>query len=259
MSLAAQGLGQARPVNPGRRHVLGAIKRSGALQIDSVNVLVRAHYMPGFTRLGAYPRALLDGLAWGKPHQRALFEYWGHEASMMPFAMQPLFRWRMAKALRGVGMWTDVASFAVANRDKVAAALSAIRDQGAMAAADLGQRDKDRKGFWSWSDGKKALEFLVWSGQLAVAGRRGNFERLYDLPERVLPADVLAAPTPAEADAHRALVALAARALGIGRRRISAGIFAWAPTRARASPNSSRRASSFPSRWPAGAPCVPAP
>lgn len=215
IALAAQGIGRARPAAPGRRHLLALVERLGALQIDSVTVLVRAHYMPGFSRLGAYPRPALDALAWGTRRRRTLFEYWGHEASLLPFAAQPLFRWRMERARRGEGMWAGIARFARENRRQVTAAMAAIADRGALAAADL-QVGKGRGGWWGWSDGKKALEYLFWSGQLAVAGRRGNFERLYDLPERVLPANVLGATTPAEADAQRALVATAARALGIG-------------------------------------------
>jgi uncharacterized protein len=216
IALAAQGIGRAPPASPGRRHVLGMVERLGALQIDSVNVLARAHYMPGFSRLGAYPRGVLDALAWGGKRQRALFEYWGHEASLLPFTAEPLFRWRMARAERGDGMWSGLARYAAENRKAVGAALAEIRANGAMAAADLTDAGKSRGGWWGWSDGKRALEYLLWSGQLAVAGRRGNFERLYDLPERVLPANVVAMPTPAEADAQRALVATAARALGIG-------------------------------------------
>jgi uncharacterized protein YcaQ len=216
IALAAQGIGRARPDAPARRHVLGMVQRLGALQIDSVNVLTRAHYMPAFSRLGAYPRAALETLAWGNKRERALFEYWGHEASLLPFAMQPLFRWRMARAERGQGLWSGLARFAAEHKRQVAAAMAEIRNNGVMAAADLTDGGASQSAWWGWSDGKKAFEYLFWSGQLAVAGRRGNFERLYDLPERVLPVSILAIPTPDEADAQRALVAIAARALGIG-------------------------------------------
>ncbi len=217
IALAAQGIGRARPAAPARRHVLGLVRSLGALQIDSVNVLARAHYMPGFSRLGAYPREALDSLAWGRKPERALFEYWGHEASLLPLPFQPLFRWRMARAERGQGMWSGLALFATEHKRQISAALAEIRAGGAMAAADLSDGGTSRRGgWWGWSEGKRALEYLFWSGQLAVAGRRGNFERLYDLPERVLPAAILASPTPAERDAQRMLVSLAARALGIG-------------------------------------------
>ena len=171
IALAAQGIGRARPATPGRRHVLGMVERLGALQIDSVNVLVRAHYMPGFSRLGAYPRAALDALAWGDGRRRALFEYWGHEASLLPFAAQPLFRWRMERAERGDGMWRGIARFAAENKAAVQAALAEIAANGAMAAADLTDGGKSQGSWWGWSDGKKALEYLFWSGRLAVAGR----------------------------------------------------------------------------------------
>lgn len=216
IALAAQGLGRARPAAPARRHVLGMVRSLGAVQLDSVNVLVRAHYMPAFSRLGAYPHAALDALAWGNRRERVLFEYWGHEASLLPLTAQPLFRWRMARAARGDGLWPSLARFAAENRRHVSAALAEIRAGGAMAAADLSDGGPSRGAWWGWSDGKRALEYLFRSGRLAIAGRRGNFERLYDLPERVLPPAILAAPTPAEADAQRTLIAIAARALGIG-------------------------------------------
>jgi len=217
IALAAQGIGRARPQAPARRHLLGLVRSLGALQIDSVNVLARAHYMPGFSRLGAYPREALDSLAWGRPRERALFEYWGHEASLLPIALQPLFRWRMARAARGQGLWSGLARFAAEHKRQISAALAEIRAGGAMAAADLSDGGTSPRGtWWGWSEGKRALEYLFWSGELAVAGRRSNFERLYDLPERVLPAEILASPTPTEADAQRMLVSLAARALGIG-------------------------------------------
>ncbi len=216
IALAAQGIGRARPAAPSRRHVQAMAERLGAVQIDSVNVLVRAHYMPGFSRLGAYPRDALDALAWGSRRGRKMFEYWAHEASLLPFAMHPLLRWRMDRAARGEGTWSGIAQYAAANRRAVEAAFDEIRAEGAKAAADLAEPGKSRGSWWGWSDGKKALEYLFWSGRLTVAGRRGNFERLYDLPDRVLPEDVLAAATPAPEAAQRRLLAIAARALGIG-------------------------------------------
>ncbi len=100
--------------------------------------------------------------------------------------MQPLFRWRMARAERGQGLWSGLARFAAEHKRQVAAALAEIRMNGVMAAADLADAGASKSAWWGWSDGKKAFEYLFWSGQLAVAGRRGNFERLYDLPERGL-------------------------------------------------------------------------
>jgi hypothetical protein len=103
IALAAQGFADGRPETPTRRHLTAVIERLALLQIDSVNVVSRSHYLPLFSRLGAYPRALLEDLAWGK--KPTLFEYWGHEASLMPLDLQPLLRWRMEDARQGVGVW----------------------------------------------------------------------------------------------------------------------------------------------------------
>ncbi|MBV9995971.1 MAG: YcaQ family DNA glycosylase [Caulobacteraceae bacterium] len=210
IALAAQGLAAARPSGPATRLALRKLAgRLGAIQIDSVNVLVRAHYLPAFSRLGAYPRALLEEEAWGK--RPSLFEYWGHEASLLPIDLQPLLRWRMERARRGE-MWTGLARFARERRDYVEHVLAEIGRRGPVTGGDFAQ-GRRQPGWWSWTDGKRALEWLFWAGFIAVRTRRG-FERVYDLTERVLPAAVLARPTPSEADAHRALLKLAAGALG---------------------------------------------
>jgi len=104
IALAAQGFGVARPdgaTNAG--HVKRAIDRLGLLQIDSVNVLARAHYLPLFSRLGNYDSAHLDQLAWGRKSKRGLFEFWAHESSLLPLAAHPLFRWRMQRARENAG------------------------------------------------------------------------------------------------------------------------------------------------------------
>ena len=212
IALAAQGL--ARPRKPGPvtpRRLLATIERLNLHQIDSVNVLARAHYMPAFSRLGAYPTEVLDALAWGRKPR--LFEYWAHEASLLPFELQPLLRWRMARAERGVGTWRSIAAFARERRDEVDAAVRRIEAEGPLAGSDFERGGAG--GWWGWSDAKRVLEYLFWSGRLTTATRRASFERVYDLPERVLPAAILALPTPSEADAHRALLELSARALGI--------------------------------------------
>jgi hypothetical protein len=212
IALAAQGLVKPRRPGPaGTRQLHGLIDRLNLHQIDSVNVLVRAHYMPAFSRLGPYPMATLDGLAWGRKHR--LFEYWAHEASLLPFDLQPLLRWRMARAERGQGTWRSIAHFAHERRAEVDAVLDRIAREGPRAASDF--ESKSEGGWWGWSDAKRVLEWLFWSGQLTTATRRASFERVYDLPERVFPATILAVPTPAEADAHRALLEHSARALGI--------------------------------------------
>ena len=215
IALAAQGFGQARPTGTiGRAHLRRVIERLGLHQIDSVNVLVRAHYLPLFSRLGAYPRALLDEAAWGRKAKRRLFEYWAHEASLLPLHLQPLLRWRMARAARGIGTWTNVKAFAHERRAEADAILGRIAAEGPLAASDIAET-RGQGGWWGWSETKQALEYLFWSGQITTATRRTSFERVYDLPERVLPREVLDRPTPAEPDAHRALLARAAGALGI--------------------------------------------
>jgi uncharacterized protein YcaQ len=218
LALAAQGFGAARPVGKvNRRQLLQAVMRLGVVQIDSVNVVSRTHYLPVFSRLGAYPRALLDEVAWGA--KRGLFEYWAHEASLLPLAAQPLLRWRMADAHDGVGVWRGVARFLRERRDLVDRALDEIRARGPLAASELELGLRGAGGWWGWSEAKRALECLFWTGELTTATRRGTFERVYGLPEKVLPRSVLNAPTPERDAAQRELLRTAARALGVATER----------------------------------------
>lgn len=210
--------GSAGKVSPANlRHM---IARLGALQIDSVNVLVRAHYLPLFSRLGPYQTTLLDRLT---VQRRALFEYWGHAASFLPIEMHPLFRWRMEwySATRWETLRDRVERDRAGYVDEI---MREITERGALSLSDLsdqGRREPVPTGYatsttawWNWSDGKAVLEGLFATGRLAVAGRRG-FERLYDLPERVIPERVRITPTPPEVDAKRSLVRIAAGALGV--------------------------------------------
>ena len=214
IALAAQGFGEPRPTGPVTQAQLRrTIDRIGLLQIDSVNVVSRAHYLPLFSRLGVYPRALLDKAAWGRP--RRLFEYWGHEASLIPLEVQPLLRWRMERAREGIGVWGNVRPFAHERRAEAEAVLERIRRDGPLAASDLDGPKTKAGGWWGWSDDKRAVEWLFWSGQITTAARRSSFERVYDIPERVLPRAVVETPTPRPEDAHRGLLTIAARALGI--------------------------------------------
>ena len=214
IALAAQGFGRKRPEDGVKAGALaGTLGRLHLHQVDSVNVLVRAHYLPAFSRLGAYDRKLLDAAAWGTRRERRLFEYWAHECSLLPLALQPLFRWRMARADRGIGCYARLRTFADEARPAAMEVLERIRADGPMSAGDF-ESGRGRGGWWGWGETKGALEWLFWAGHLTTATRRGTFERVYDLPERVLPAAVLALPTPGEAEAHRALIELAARALG---------------------------------------------
>ncbi|WP_158742569.1 winged helix-turn-helix domain-containing protein [Acidisphaera sp. L21] len=212
IALAATGLAEARPAIADRAQLRRTVARLGLLQIDSVTVLTRAHYLPLFSRLGDYPRALLDDAAWGaKP---SLFEYWAHEASLLPPTTQPLLRWRMQQADRLEGIYGELRRFVTERRAHVDAVLARIRSDGGLAASDL-DGPRGAGGWWGWSENKRALEWLFWAGHVTTATRRGGFERVYDLPERVLPRAVLDTPTPEPADAHRALLQIAARALGI--------------------------------------------
>ena len=218
MALAAQGLTAARKARRvDRRHVLGVVARTGLLQIDSVNVLARAHELPLFSRLGPYPTQLLYRLAYGPDRQ--LFEYWGHEASYLPVALQPLMRWRMARAETGQ-TWGGLARLARDRPEFVAAVLREVEQRGPVRAGDLDDATRVRRGtMWDWSDAKKALEWLFWTGRVSVASRTTSFERRYDLTERVLPAHVLALPTPTEEDAVRELLVRAAASHGVGTAR----------------------------------------
>lgn len=218
IALAAQGFGVARPTGEiSKRQLLKLVERLGVVQIDSVNVVSRTHYLPAFSRLGAYPRGLLEELAWGR--RPALFEYWAHEASLLPLAQQPLLRWRMADAREGKGVWRGVARFLRERRDLVDRALETIRDRGPLAASELELGTRGNGGWWGWSDAKRALECLFWAGELTTATRRGTFERVYGLPETVLPRAVLNAPTPSREEAQRDLLRLAIRALGVATER----------------------------------------
>lgn len=222
-ALAAQGFGRPRPT--GRvdaRHLRRAIDDVGLLQLDSVNVFCRSHYMPVFSRLGPYPRQALDRLAWhedgrGKARQarqRDLIEYWGHEASLLPVELQPLLRWRMARA--DALAWKGVARVAAEQPQLLGFVLEMVRERGPIRASELAAKGRRREPgeMWSWSEEKTALEYLFFSGRVCAA-RRVNFERLYDIPERVLPRHVLEAPTPSQEEAQRQLLLIAAKRLGV--------------------------------------------
>ena len=217
IALAAQGFADKRPAKPTRRHLIATIERLALLQIDSVNVVSRSHYLPLFSRLGAYPRPLLEELAWGR--KPVLFEYWGHEASLMPLDLQPLLRWRMDDARQGVGVWKGVAKFLAEHRPFIDKALAAIHDRGPLSAGELDLGERGQGGWWGWSEAKRATECLFWAGELTTATRRGTFERVYGLPETVLPKAVWSAPTPPRDEAHRILLRRAARAMGVATER----------------------------------------
>ena len=216
--MEAQGLAITRPERVTGRHIIALVKRLGLLQIDSVNVLVRAHFMPVFSRLGPYPATLLDELS-SKGRRRAFFEYWGHGASLIPLPFFPLFRWRMQQASEGRGLYSSWARFGRERRPFIERVYEEVQRHGPVSAGQLERLLETDKvagttGWWSWSEYKKALEWLFWAGRVTTSFRK-SFERIYDLTERVLPAELVSAPRIVEVNAQRELIRIAVRALGI--------------------------------------------
>jgi uncharacterized protein len=206
LALASLGFAAKKPARAGQAHVRATAARLSAIQIDSVNVLARAHYLPTFSRYGPYPTSALDDLAHGK---RELFEYWGHAACLLPNDLYPLMRWRMDSQLEG---WAGLGK---KQRDFNEAVYREVAERGPISAGQISIAGKSTGPWWGWSEGKRAIEFLYRQGRVAVAGRR-NFERLYDVPERVFPEAVLRAPAVAPIDAKKELIVRAARAMGVG-------------------------------------------
>jgi uncharacterized protein len=212
VALAAQGFADRPHDRPTMRTLQRAVDRTGVLQVDSVNVLQRAHYMPLYSRMGSYDVDLLRRAAERQP--RRLVEYWAHVQALMPVDLWPVMRHRMDSYRAQRGKWGFTA-----DPDLEPAVLAAVRERGPVTARELdedfsGPRTRQHWG-WNWSDARKVLDYLFLVGDLAIAGRTPSFELRYDVPERVLPPEVLAAPTPAPADAARELVRRAARSHGV--------------------------------------------
>lgn len=216
IALAAQGFGKRRTAaRSSWPHVSAAIDHMGLLQLDSVNVLVRSHYLPAYSRIGDYDRAALDRRAFQDGARRQFFEYWAHEASLLPNHLHPLMRWRMARARRLVGVYKSHAEWVRSAKGYIQAVKRELAAHGPLAAADLSDPGERSGPWWGWHRGKAALEYLFRTGEVTTASRRGAFERVYDLTERVVPADVLAQKTPPEAEAIRELAAAGAKAFGV--------------------------------------------
>ena len=209
IALAAQGFADPRPAGRvDRRHLRRVLDRIGLIQIDSVNVLVRSQELPLFARLGPHPRSLIpDATAAGE-----LFEYWVHEASHVPTEHHHLHRWRMAHDHKWSRYW-DLRQRRPGYIEEV---LNRIAQEGPLAAGDLSERVGKKGQWWDWDDAKVALEHHFWAGTVTAVRRAGDFARLYDLAERVIPGHVLDRPTPAERDARKELLLLAARHHGVG-------------------------------------------
>jgi hypothetical protein len=211
LAIGAQGLGQSRPdptTRSARTRLRKLLDQLGTIQLDAVNVLARTQFVVPFTRLGAYNPADLLGLTGpGQPW----FEYWGHAASLLPTDMYPLFRWRMQRERH-----QDWMTWAAANVPYLDLVRTEVRERGPLTAGQLSD-PRRRNGEW-WdrrSDGRLALEFLFTSGELA-AWRTASFERVYDLAERVIPADAYSSPHLSVEEAQRELLVRAAGHLGVG-------------------------------------------
>ena len=214
LALGALGFARGRPTGAvAPRHVRATIDRLGLFQIDSVNVLQRAHYLPLYSRLGPYDVEMLHRASSRAP--RRLVEYWAHEAALLDARLWPAFGFRRQDDTR---MWGGPRTVARDKPEFVAWVLEEVRRRGPLTARQIEEdlpRDRSHWG-WNWSEGKQALEYLFYVGEVMASGRTSQFERLYDLPARVLPSEIAAQGDLPPDAAHRMLVEHAARALGIG-------------------------------------------
>lgn len=210
IALAAQGFLDKPHAAPTMRTLQRTLDRTGVLQVDSVNVLQRAHYMPLYSRMGPYDVDLLRRASEQAP--RRMVEYWAHVQAFMPVDLWPVMQHRMAGHRAQRGKWGFVADDGLEE-----SLLAEIVERGASTARDLDDglpRDKSSWG-WNWSATRRVLDYLFSAGVVAIAGRNSQFEIRYDLPERVIPAEVLARPTPPLDEANRELVRRAARSHGV--------------------------------------------
>jgi uncharacterized protein YcaQ len=205
--LAAQGLDRRPPKKATKRDVLRIIRRMGALQIDTINIVARSPYLVLWSRLGTYEQQWLDELL----SEGAIFEYWSHEACFLPVEDFPLYRHRMLNA-EALG-WKYSQAWVEAHQQEVNQLLEFIRERGPVRSADFERHDGKAGGWWEWKTEKRALEMLFTAGELMIA-RRQNFQRVYDLRERLLPSwnD---RQLPSLEEVKRELALKAARALGI--------------------------------------------
>ena len=209
IALGAQGFADKRPTGRvDRRHLRRVLDRMGLIQIDSVNVLVRSQELPLFARLGPHPRTLIhDATAAGE-----LFEYWVHEASHVPTADHHLYRWSMESPRR----WGSFRRFREERADFIEEVFEIVAERGPLPAGELSRREGKKGPWWDYDDAKVALEILFDHGRVAAVRRPNDFARLYDIAERVIPADVLARPTPPEREARKQLLVNAAKHHGVG-------------------------------------------
>lgn len=209
LHLAAQGLSQPRRRKARRPDVLDAIRQMGVLQIDTIHVVARSPYLVLWSRLGDYPQAWLEqSLAEGE-----LFEYWAHEACFVPIEDYGLYRHRMLNP-EAMG-WKYSANWMKERRAEVDAVLNHIRVNGPTRSSDFERTDGQAGGWWSWKPEKRSLEVLFTTGALMIAARH-NFQRIYDLAERVLP-EWDDGRMPDDDEMRRTLVLKAVKAMGCAR------------------------------------------
>lgn len=209
IALGAQGFADPKPSGKvDARHIRRVIDRIGLLQLDSVNVCVRSHYMPLFSRLGPYRQELIDEYAYERGE---LYEYWGHEASLLTPDTWPLLQWRMEEAQP----WRQVKDFIAENPHYLEDIYNEVAEHGPISVSDLQEQGERQGPWWGYSSGKIALEWLFQIGRISC-GHREKFKRYYDIPERVLPAEVLGADPMAKPDAQKELLRRSMRHHGIG-------------------------------------------
>lgn len=225
IALSAQGFGGVRPT--GRidvRHFRRVMATIGLVQLDSVNVCVRTHYMPFYSRLGPYDRSSLD--AWLNASGEH-FEYWAHAAAVLPVDRYPLWRWRMDESK----IWRGAQELLDAHPRLLGEVLGQVRQRGPLTVRELDAPNQRSEPWWGYGPGKVALEVLFAKGDIAALRTR-NFVRLYDVPERMIKRDHLEAPELSKEDAHRILLRDAVRHLGVGTLGDVADYFRLHPSRA---------------------------
>lgn len=209
VAIRATGLGDARPTGAiDVRHLRKVVQRVGVVQLDSVNAVARAHELLFFSRLGPFDKRLLHDLVY---RRRELYEGWLHVASLIPTELWPLLTTRRWHSLqRNRGDWH------VRNAELLDEVRAMLRERGPLASSDVNHIGPTTGPWWDWSQGKHAIEWLFMAGEVGVTTRQGAFERVYDLVDRVIPPEVLAAPAVPDEEARERIILQAARHLGVG-------------------------------------------